>query len=48
MTTLYPVEITHEQNFGEGQPLFEYYYNQKSAQLRIRNLCDFLAALQEK
>jgi mono/diheme cytochrome c family protein len=29
-------------------PLFEYYYNQKSAQLRIRNLCDFLAALQEK
>ncbi len=29
-------------------PLFEYYYNQKSAQQRIRNLCDFLAALQEK
>ena len=29
-------------------PLFEYYYNQKSAQQRIQNLCDFLAALQEK
>ena len=29
-------------------PLFEYYYNQKSAQQRIRNLCDFLAALQVK
>jgi len=29
-------------------PLFEYYYNQKSAQLRIRNLTDFLAGLQEK
>jgi len=29
-------------------PLFEYYYNQKSAQRRIQNLCDFLAALQEK
>ena len=29
-------------------PLFEYYYNQISAQQRIRNLCDFLAALQVK
>jgi len=29
-------------------PLFEYYYNQNSAQQRIRNLCDFLAALQVK
>ncbi|MFI5095629.1 MAG: c-type cytochrome [Candidatus Acidiferrales bacterium] len=29
-------------------PLFEYYYNQNSAQQRIRNLSDFLAALQEK
>ena len=29
-------------------PLFEYYYNQKSAQQRIQNLTDFLAALQEK
>ena len=30
-------------------PLFEYYYNQNSAQQRIRNLCiHFLAALQEK
>jgi len=29
-------------------PLFEYYYNQDSAQRRIKNLCDYLAALQEK
>jgi mono/diheme cytochrome c family protein len=29
-------------------PLFEYYYNKKSADQRIQNLCDFLAALQEK
>ena len=29
-------------------PLFEYYYSQNSAQQRIRNLRDFLAALQEK
>jgi mono/diheme cytochrome c family protein len=38
---------------GSGQmpmwgPLFEYYYNQNSAQQRISNLCDYLAALQEK
>jgi mono/diheme cytochrome c family protein len=29
-------------------PLFEYYYNQSSAQRRIQNLCDYLASLQEK
>jgi mono/diheme cytochrome c family protein len=29
-------------------PLFEYYYNQSSAQRRIQNLCDYLAILQEK
>jgi mono/diheme cytochrome c family protein len=29
-------------------PLFEYYYNQNSAQRRIQNLCDYLASLQEK
>jgi mono/diheme cytochrome c family protein len=29
-------------------PLFEYYYNQSSAQRRIQNLCDYLAAIQEK
>ena len=29
-------------------PLFEYYYNQSSAQHRIQNLCDYLASLQEK
>ena len=29
-------------------PLFEYYYNQSSAQQRIQNLCDYLASLQEK
>jgi mono/diheme cytochrome c family protein len=28
--------------------LFEYYYNQSSAQHRIQNLCDYLASLQEK
>ena len=28
--------------------LFEYYYNKDSAQQRIRNLCDYLASLQEK
>jgi mono/diheme cytochrome c family protein len=29
-------------------PLFEYYYNPSAAQQRIKNLCDYLAALQEK
>ena len=29
-------------------PLFEYYYNQRSAERRIQNLCDYLASLQEK
>lgn len=29
-------------------PLFEYYYNESSAQQRIHNLCDYLASLQEK
>jgi len=29
-------------------PLFEYYYNQSSAQQRVQNLCDYLASLQEK
>lgn len=29
-------------------PLFEYYYNQTSAQQRIANLTDYLASLQEK
>jgi mono/diheme cytochrome c family protein len=28
--------------------LFEYYYDKKSAQQRIQNLCDYLASLQEK
>jgi mono/diheme cytochrome c family protein len=29
-------------------PLFDYYYNEDSAKRRIQNLCDYLAALQEK
>jgi len=29
-------------------PLFEYYYNQSPTQQRIRNICDYLASLQEK
>ena len=29
-------------------PLFEYFYNQSSAQHRIKNLCDYLATLQEQ
>ncbi len=29
-------------------PLFEYYYNKESAARRVQNLCDYLAALQEK
>jgi mono/diheme cytochrome c family protein len=29
-------------------PLFAYYYNQASADHRIRNLCDYLATLQAK
>jgi mono/diheme cytochrome c family protein len=35
-------------NMPTWGPLFEYYYNPESARRRIQNLCDYLAALQEK
>jgi mono/diheme cytochrome c family protein len=35
-------------NMPTWGPLFDYYYDQKSAEKRIQNLCDYLAALQVK